>query len=176
MKGVCAADRITGTVKSVAPQNPYYNDETLRISDKDFLARVCSSPHDAGVGRGPRRGGTEHSGASSPQPSPPSDGGEGVVAALPRWVYVCPSVLKKISSPFNSRRFVSRFLAGTASAQRKRNWKTQRGWRRHHTSGLRREAKRHAALESTVCPAKSGVAAALCHRSPNLLLPKQRLE
>ena len=39
-----------------------------------FIGRFSpSSPHDAGVGRGPRRGAPP----SSPQPSPPSDGGEG---------------------------------------------------------------------------------------------------
>jgi hypothetical protein len=31
----------------------------------------------------------------------------------------------------------------------------QRGWRRDHTSGLRREAKGHAALKAAVCPAKA---------------------
>jgi len=49
-----------------------------------------SSPHDAGGGRGPRRGAIQiirEEGASSPQPSPPSDGGEGaLVAAWPRRV------------------------------------------------------------------------------------------
>src|SRR6266542_6493836 len=53
------------------------------------LRRFSSSPHDEGVGRGPRRGAIQRNQrASSPQPSPPSDGGEGVnpVAALPRWV------------------------------------------------------------------------------------------
>ena len=51
------------------------------------LVRASSSPHDAGVGRGLRRGGIERAKrASSPQPSPPSADGEGVisVAALPR--------------------------------------------------------------------------------------------
>src|SRR5206468_1063592 len=41
-----------------------------------------SSPHDEGVGRGPRRGAMQKR-SSSPRPSPPSDGGEGVVAASP---------------------------------------------------------------------------------------------
>jgi hypothetical protein len=41
----CVGDvqRETGIVQSF---------EASRISDKDFLARVCSSPRDAGVGRG----------------------------------------------------------------------------------------------------------------------------
>ena len=45
-----------------------------------------SSPRDGGVGRGPRRGESQidrDRRCSSPRPSPPSDGGEGVAAASP---------------------------------------------------------------------------------------------
>ena len=50
----------------------------LRESSRAAPIRSCagssSSPHDEGVGRGPTRGVA----TSSPRPSPPSDGGEGV--------------------------------------------------------------------------------------------------
>jgi len=42
-----------------------------------LLRKFSSSPHDEGVGRGPRRGAMQRNQRpSSPQPSPPSDGGE----------------------------------------------------------------------------------------------------
>src|SRR6266508_3623786 len=57
-----------------------------RVPRGFWCAAFSSSPHDEGVGRGPKRGAIQTKRASSPRPSPPSDGGEGVdlVAAPPR--------------------------------------------------------------------------------------------
>src|SRR5881394_320268 len=67
-----------------------------------------SSPHDTGVGRGPRRGATP----SSPQPSPPSDGGEGVFgcgfAAL-RGIRASPADASGIAGLAGLRRAEFRF-------------------------------------------------------------------
>src|SRR2546430_6152073 len=58
-------------------QNGYlyqYLSKSSRVAPIRFCAGSSSSPHDEGVGRGLRRGVA----TSSPRPSPPSDGGEGV--------------------------------------------------------------------------------------------------
>ena len=58
----------------------------------------ASSPRDEGVGRGLRRGVAsliEARVSSSPRPSPPSDGGEGVAAASPRFVHPHQSVVNQ---------------------------------------------------------------------------------
>ena len=60
------------------------------------FSSACLLPLPARQERGEDRGEgfINHSGASSPRPSPPSDGGEGVVAASPRWVHPCSSVVE----------------------------------------------------------------------------------
>jgi squalene-hopene/tetraprenyl-beta-curcumene cyclase len=58
---------------------------TVRRAEKWMARRIASqapSPHDEGVGRGAiQRSSDLLASASSPQPSPPSDGGEGVLSA-----------------------------------------------------------------------------------------------
>ncbi len=65
-----------------------FQELAVRLTDFKAVARISSSsPHDEGVGRGPRRGANRKR-ASSPRPSPPSDGGEGVdscIAFTPDW-------------------------------------------------------------------------------------------
>ena len=67
------------------------------ISPKIWRTVSASSPREARAGRGLRRGAFLRSrslkGSSSPRPSPPSDGGEGVVAATPRCVHLRPYVV-----------------------------------------------------------------------------------
>src|SRR5437867_1935705 len=63
--------------------------EIARKLRRIWRAASASSPREERVGRGPRRGAIQNKRASSPRPSPPSDGGEGVslVAAPPRCVH-----------------------------------------------------------------------------------------
>jgi len=66
-----------------------------------YSTKICgcafsSSPRDEGAGRGPRRGAIQNKRASSPRPAPPSDGGAGAVAALPRCVHWCSCVVELI--------------------------------------------------------------------------------
>ena len=63
-----------------------YNDEGSRHSDKMFERASSSFSRDSGWGEDGEEGFADHSSASSPRPSRPSDGGEGVVAAPPCWI------------------------------------------------------------------------------------------
>src|SRR5262245_40561427 len=73
-----------------ASQNLYCS----HTSSRACTTKICghtfsSSPRDEGVGRGPRRGAIQSYGDRRAS-SPPCDGGEGVVAASPRWDKIVP--------------------------------------------------------------------------------------
>ena len=98
-ENLCALSKLSQKVVHAYSQRSlgksvYYNNERSRVLDKDSESSLAPSPREARAGRGLGRGGSIKSRslirASSPRPSPPSDGGEGVVAATPRWVYPCP--------------------------------------------------------------------------------------
>ena len=74
----------------------------MRVSEP-VQALPLPRPQDKGVGRGPRRGAIQRNQrASSPRPSPPSDGGEGVpsVAARLRWGTI--RVIRKLTVHFSA--------------------------------------------------------------------------